>query len=311
MGETTTAGNISCALELPKSFTSPWKVPTAIVPCRGSDAMHVAPTGQPKWSLGGGGGTDADAPFPADFFPKPNMTRAAAVGPRVCVSVPDKKPKKKKKGNLVHGIGTKKDTGPWFKNILHRNMRLDGNYTKARRVPCKSCGKGHENWDHFWKCKKYRPIWKKLCKLMNDTTEGETEEKIHRHYSRKWIYLGIKKDGNAISRGQRASTATYDSMEIHHTETYKIGHRWDTTEENQHREYMETNTEQASDKDKCNTIQNRKTKNTAGSKNGRIQPPEHEQKDRTIRENRGRNRMERNTKNRTSRTKTDQRNIIK
>ena len=105
-------------------------------------------------------------------------------------------------GNLVHGIGTKKDTGPWIKNILHRNMRLDGNYTKARRVPCKSCGKGHENWDHFWKCKKYRPIWKKLCKPMNDTTEGETEEKIHRHYSRKWIYLGIKKDGNAISRGQ-------------------------------------------------------------------------------------------------------------
>ena len=98
---------------------------------------------------------------------------------------------------------------------------------------------------------------------------------------------------------QRASTATYDSMEIHHTETYKIGHRWDTTEENQHREYMETNTEQASDKDKCNTIQNRKTKNTAGSENGRIQPPEHEQKDRTIRENRGRNRMERNPENRT------------
>ena len=72
---------------------------------------------------------------------------------------------------------------------------------------------------------------------MNDTTVGEAEEKTHRHYSRKWIYLGIKKDGNAISRGQRASTATYDSMEIHHTETYKIGHRWDTTEENQHREY--------------------------------------------------------------------------
>ena len=95
---------------------------------------------------------------------------------------------------------------------------------------------------------------------------------------------------------QRASTATYDSMEMHHTETYKIGHRGDTTEENQHREYMETNTEQASDKDKCNTIYNRKTKNTAGSKNGRIQSPEHEQKDRTIRENRGRNRMEQNPK---------------
>jgi len=93
------------------------------------------------------------------------------------------------------GIGTKKDTGPWIKNILHRNMRLDGNYTKARRVPCKSCGKGHENWDQFWKCKKYRPIWRKLCKLMNDTTEGEAEEKTHRHYSRKWIYLGIKRTG--------------------------------------------------------------------------------------------------------------------
>ena len=53
---------------------------------------------------------------------------------------------------------------------------------------------------------------------------------------------------------QRASTATYDSMEINHTETYKICHRGDTTEENQHREYMETNTEQASYKNKRDTI---------------------------------------------------------
>ena len=90
-------------------------------------------------------------------------------------------------GNLVHGIGTKKDTGSWFKNILYRNMRLEGNYAKARRVPCKSCGKEHENWDHFWKCRKYRPIWRKLCKLMNDTTHGGVEEKSHRHYSKKWI----------------------------------------------------------------------------------------------------------------------------
>ena len=145
---------------------------------------------------------------------------------------------------------------------------------------------------------------------MNDTTEGETEEKIHRHYSRKWKYLGIKKDGNAISRGQRASTATYDSMEIHHTETYKIGHRWDTTEENQHREHMETNTEQASDKDKCNTI--RKTERQRiirqEAKMEGFSLRNTNKKDRTIRENRGRNRMERNTKNRTSRTKTDQRN---
>ena len=64
---------------------------------------------------------------------------------------------------------------------------------------------------------------------------------------------------------------------------------------------METNTEQAIvTRINANTIQNRKTKNTSGSKNGRIQPPEHEQNDRTIRENRGRNRMERNPKKRTS-----------
>ena len=80
-------------------------------------------------------------------------------------------------------------------------MRLDGNYTRARRVPCKSCGKEHENWDHFWKCKKYRPIWRKLSNLMNETTPGG-EGKIHRHNSRLWIYLGIKKDGKAINRGQ-------------------------------------------------------------------------------------------------------------
>ena len=64
---------------------------------------------------------------------------------------------------------------------------------------------------------------------------------------------------------------------------------------------METNTEQAIvTRINANTIQNRKTKNTAGSKNGRIQSTEHEQKYRTIRENRGRNRTERNPKKRTS-----------
>ena len=81
---------------------------------------------------------------------------------------------------------------------------------------------------------------------MNDTTEGETEEKTHRHHSRKWIYIYIytiillvilrNKKGRECDK-QRASPATYDSMEINHPETYKIGHRWDTTEENQLREY--------------------------------------------------------------------------
>ena len=83
-------------------------------------------------------------------------------------------------GNLVYGIGTNKDTGSWFKNILHnRNLRLYRRelYTRARKVPCKSCGKEHKNWDqHFWKCKKYRPIWRKLSKLINDTTHGGAPE---------------------------------------------------------------------------------------------------------------------------------------
>ena len=137
----------------------------------------------------------------------------------------------------------------------------------------------------------------------------QKEKQRKRHALLQKMDILTNKKGRECDK-QRASTATYDSMEIHHTETYKSGNRRDTTVENQHREYMETNTEQASDKDKCNTIQNRKTQNTAGSKNGRIQSPKHEQKDRTIRENRGRNRMERNPKKRTSRTKTDQRNNI-
>ena len=43
--------------------------------------------------------------------------------------------------------------------------------------------------------------WRKLSKLMNVTTQGGAEEKTHRHYSRKWIYLGIKNkdDGNALN----------------------------------------------------------------------------------------------------------------
>ena len=106
----------------------------------------------------------------------------------------------------------------------------------------------NSGWEWYLQCERIE-----LCKLMNDTTEGETEEKTHRHYSRKMDILRNKK-GRECDK-QRASTATYDSMEIHHTETYKSGHRRDTTEENQHREYMETNTEEASDKDKCNTIQ--------------------------------------------------------
>jgi len=65
----------------------------------------------------------------------------------------------------THGIGTKKDTSSWFKNILHRAMYLKGITTTTRTIRCTSCGRSHEDWNHFWKCPKYKPIWKKLINL--------------------------------------------------------------------------------------------------------------------------------------------------
>ena len=95
---------------------------------------------------------------------------------------------------------------------------------------------------------------------MNDTTEGETEEKTHRHYSRKWIYLGIKKDGNAISRGQALlHMIAWKFIIQKHTKSaidgippkkINTGNIWKQILYTEH---------QTSDKDiKCNTIQNRK-----------------------------------------------------
>ena len=111
------------------------------------------------------------------------------------------------------------------RNILHRSLGLEGNYTRARkfRANCKSCGKEHENWSHLWKCKKYRPIWRKLSKLMNDTTHGGEEGETHRYSSRKWIHLGIKRRKRNT---QRASTATHDNMEFiiqTHTKAALVG----------------------------------------------------------------------------------------
>ena len=67
--------------------------------------------------------------------------------------------------NIAHGIGTKKDTSSWFKNILHRAMYLKGITTTTRTIRCTSCGRSHEDWNHFWKCPKYKPIWKQLINL--------------------------------------------------------------------------------------------------------------------------------------------------
>ena len=102
--------------------------------------------------------------------------------------------------NIAHGIGTKKDTGSWFKNILHRAMYLKGITTTTRTIRCTSCGRSHEDWNHFWKCPKYKPIWKKLINLMNETEIAEESGKTH-DYTQEWVYLGIRKDGKALNRG--------------------------------------------------------------------------------------------------------------
>ena len=104
--------------------------------------------------------------------------------------------------NIAHGIGTKKDTSSWFKNILHRAMfmYLKGITTTTRTIRCTSCGRSHEDWNHFWKCPKYKPIWKKLINLMNETEIAEESGKTH-DYTQEWVYLGIRKDGKALNRG--------------------------------------------------------------------------------------------------------------
>ena len=119
--------------------------------------------------------------------------------------------------NIAHGIGTKKDTGSWFKNILHRAMYLKGITTTTRTKRCTSCGRSHEDWNHFWKCPKYKPIWKKLINLMNETERAEESGKTH-DYTQEWVYLGIRKDGKALNRGHALMhMLTWKYITIAHT----------------------------------------------------------------------------------------------
>tara|TARA_B100000524_G_C23474191_1_gene307273 strand:+ start:364 stop:489 length:126 start_codon:yes stop_codon:yes gene_type:complete len=41
---------------------------------------------------------------------------------------------------------------------------------------------------------------------MNETTQGGEEGKTHRHNSRKWIYLGIKRTGMRLIEGKHCYT---------------------------------------------------------------------------------------------------------
>merc|ERR1712070_428234 len=72
--------------------------------------------------------------------------------------------------------------------------------TTTRTIRCTSCGRSHEDWNHFWKCPKYKPIWKKLINLMNEREIAEESGKTH-DYTQEWVYLGIRKDGKALNRG--------------------------------------------------------------------------------------------------------------
>ena len=79
-------------------------------------------------------------------------------------------------------------------------MYLKGITTTTRTIRCTSCGRSHEDWNHFWKCPKYKPIWKKLINLMNETEIAEESGKTH-DYTQERVYLGMRKDGKALNRG--------------------------------------------------------------------------------------------------------------
>ena len=66
------------------------------------------------------------------------------------------------------------------------SMNLKGITTTTRTIRCTSCGRSHEDWNHFWKCPKYKPIWKKLINLMNETEIAEESGKTH-DYTQEWV----------------------------------------------------------------------------------------------------------------------------
>ena len=95
---------------------------------------------------------------------------------------------------FARNVGTTRETGgAWFKNILHRALWLKGK--GGVRHVCRSCENTdeNENWDHFWRCAKLEPTWKKFIEVAN-TTMGED----HFGMSRACIFLGIDGSGHAL-----------------------------------------------------------------------------------------------------------------
>ena len=91
-----------------------------------------------------------------------------------------------KKG-LATNLGTPRDTSAWFKNILHRAFILRGK--RETHHNCTACGAHNEDWDHFWRCDKFQPTWKRFIKVAKDLSEGGNEHE----YAAQMTYLGLKK----------------------------------------------------------------------------------------------------------------------
>ena len=67
-------------------------------------------------------------------------------------------------------VGTTRDTGSWYRNILRRALWLKGK--GEARHKCSICDDRDsvENWDHLWQYPKLKPTWDKLIQLANTTT---------------------------------------------------------------------------------------------------------------------------------------------
>ena len=94
---------------------------------------------------------------------------------------------------FARNVGTTRDTGSWFKNILHRSLWLKAKSGVQHKCSICADQDSIENWDHLWRCPKLKPIWDKFIQLAN-TTMGED----HMGHSPACIYLGVDGSGESI-----------------------------------------------------------------------------------------------------------------
>ena len=98
-------------------------------------------------------------------------------------------PWKKIGKEVASQIGTPRDISAWFKNILLMSFLL--RRERGASHSCMACAEENEDWDHFWRCKAFRPTWRKFTHLANRLHEEEDSE---HNYSPHLFYLGVKKN---------------------------------------------------------------------------------------------------------------------